>query len=544
MDYTKHLRAHQRERAKSTQTKNAAGGYTFQLDALGRLQRFLILGSEGGTYYANERDLTRDNVATLDGILDKAGEAIAAVRLIEEVSTQGRAPKNDPAIFALAYITANSKHDEVRAAAYKAMPRVCRTGTHLFQWADLMKKLGSSLGSSGAKRAISRWYLEKDPQKLALQVTKYKQRSGWTHRDVMLQGHVHPPGGQSMDARVMRDVLQYAAKPDTVEFSKDSAIGLLYAAQALPYAKTEAEVVKLITEYKAPRELVPTEHLNSPAVWEALLEDMPMTATVRNLGKMTSVGLLKPLSNSTKKVLDRLGNAEQVLRSRMHPLNVLVAKLTYEQGRGTRGSLSWDVVGSVVGALEGAFYSAFGNVRPSGKRTLVAVDVSASMDGCWGFGVQDVCGCPALTPRIAAACMAMVTLRTEPLVHIVGFSHKLVPINVRPSDSLETVVEKMKRVPMGGTDAAQPMLYAAQEGINVDGFVSYTDNETWAGYHHPFEALNAYRKKQGIDARMVTVAFTATESTIGDTEDTGSLDVVGFDTAAPQLIADFVGGQV
>ena len=41
----------------STQVANSAGGYSWQVDDWTRLDRFLILGAEGGTYYIGERDL-------------------------------------------------------------------------------------------------------------------------------------------------------------------------------------------------------------------------------------------------------------------------------------------------------------------------------------------------------------------------------------------------------------------------------------------------------------------------------------------------------
>ena len=62
--------------------------------------------------------------------------------------------------------------------------------------------------------------------------------------------------------------------------------------------RPRGRVVRLIREDGLPRECVPTEHLNDPAVWEALLEGMPLMAMVRNLAKMTAVGLLKPGSKA------------------------------------------------------------------------------------------------------------------------------------------------------------------------------------------------------------------------------------------------------
>ena len=48
---------------------NDAGGYVYALDDWARLDRFLILGTEGGTYYASEARLTREMPPT-----DKRGK--------------------------------------------------------------------------------------------------------------------------------------------------------------------------------------------------------------------------------------------------------------------------------------------------------------------------------------------------------------------------------------------------------------------------------------------------------------------------------------
>ena len=83
------------------------------------------------------------------------------------------------------------------------------------------------------------------------------------------------------------------------------------------------------------------------------------------------------------------------------------------------------------------------------------------------------------------------------------------------------------------------MLFALEQRLEIDTFVIYTDNETWAGTIHPDEALRTYRERTGIAAKLVVVGMTATGFTIADPNDAGMLDVVGFDSAAPAVIADF-----
>ena len=84
------------------------------------------------------------------------------------------------------------------------------------------------------------------------------------------------------------------------------------------------------------------------------------------------------------------------------------------------------------------------------------------------------------------------------------------------------------------------MLYALDRGLEVDAFVVYTDSETWAGKIHPVQALRDYRRKTGIAAKLVVVGMVSNGFSIADPDDAGMLDVVGFDAAAPAVLADFI----
>ena len=79
------------------------------------------------------------------------------------------------------------------------------------------------------------------------------------------------------------------------------------------------------------------------------------------------------------------------------------------------------------------------NVEPTNKRYLLAIDVSGSMS--WGN-----CHGTTITPRVASAAMAMLTARTEPQYHFVGFSHHLVPLNINSTQRLDTVVRTIEQV--------------------------------------------------------------------------------------------------
>ena len=86
---------------------------------------------------------------------------------------------------------------------------------------------------------------------------------------------------------------------------------------------------------------------------------MPMTAMIRNLGKMSAIGLIEPLSGPSKYACERLQDSSLLKAARIHPFSILLALETYRMGKGDRGKLSWNVNQAIVAALNTAFYLSF-----------------------------------------------------------------------------------------------------------------------------------------------------------------------------------------
>lgn len=520
----------QSEQAAVGQVQNSAGGYSFKVDDAVRLRRFLILGTAGGTYYVGARELTKDNAGVvLDFARNRTAELVAEVVAI---STAGRAPKQNPALFALA-AACSLGDDEGRRAALAALPLVARTGTHLFLFARYVEQFRG--WGRGLRNAVAKWYTEKTPADLAYQMVKYRQREGWSHRDLLRLAH---PQATS-DA--YRGLFDWACGREV-----ESPAWLVEGFQRAQ-AATPKDVPALIAEYPLSWEMLPDEALNQSATWEALLDKgMPMTALIRQLPRLTRLGLLSPLGSCTGMVAAQLSDAARLRKARVHPVSVLVALRTYASGHGARSQQEWEPSRPIVDALDAAFYAAFSAVEPSNKRLLLALDVSGSMTSA-------ISGLP-LSCREASAALALVTAATEADYEIVGFTAgsrssydwrtntALSPLPISPRQRLDDAVSAVSNLPFGGTDCSLPMLYALDRQLQVDTFVIYTDNETWAGRIHPHEALRQYRERTGIPARMIVVGMTATEFSIADPDDPGMLDIAGFDTAVPTLITDFARG--
>lgn len=539
----------------SAQVANSAGGYAWQVDDWTRLDRFLILGAEGGTYYIGERDLVKENHDALVRCIQADGGR--AVNRIVEISDSGRAPKNDPAIFALALVAAHGD-SAAKALAFQNLGKVCRIGTHLFHFAEYVNALRG--WGRGLRHAVGRWYVDREADDLALQVVKYQQRDGWSHGDLLRLAHPKAPsrdheavfrwilsGADGLGERTV--TRRVKGEPRVANYAAAGELpALIVAFEQAKKASTKVEIVKLITERELPREAIPTQWLNEPGVWDALLQRMPMTALIRNLGKMTSLGLIQPFSEAAKLVVNKLGDKKVLQRARIHPLAVLIAQKVYAQGHSEKGDLKWQPLAKIVDALDAAFYATFSNVEPCGKPVLLALDVSGSMDGSRIAG-------SCLTAREASAAMALVTAATEPDCEIIAFSAPagggyggmhgggesgITPVTLSPRMRLDDVIKRITAIPMGGTDCALPMIWARRQKLNVSGFITYTDSETWAGNIHPAQALHLYRDEYVSDAKAVVVGMTSNGFTLADPNDRGMLDVVGFDATVPAVIADFV----
>jgi 60 kDa SS-A/Ro ribonucleoprotein len=559
---TRHTITPQAEQADPRQVLNSAGGFTFTVPGEARIIRFLTIGTEGGTFYVSQRALTKDSAAVvLDWARNRPAELVAQAT---EISVAGRAPRNEPALFAVA--AALALGDETgREAAARAVPLVARTGTHLFAFCGYLEQFRG--WGRKAQRAVASWYLSKDADQLAYQLVKYRQRDGWTHADVLKLAHPKPrtETGELMTSHDLLFKWVTGAVSDAPDLPK--WVNAYVAARfiethasgcpGVPHqghassdwtcpiedragkAGKAARYRQLIADYPGlPWEALPDEARVMPEVWGDLVDaGMPQTALIRQLPTLTRLGVLAPLSARLRSVCDQIRDPERLRKARVHPVSVLLALKTYASGRAVRGSATWTPVPQIADALDEAFYAAFGAVEPAGKRTMIGLDVSASM-GASAAGLDN------LTCREVTAAMSLVTMATEPAWGVYGFTTGLTPLDISPRMRLDTVVHRISGLRFGGTDCALPMVFARKNRIEVDTFQVWTDNETWAGHMHPHEALRAYRQAMGIDARMQVIAITPTEFSIADPDDPGTLDVSGFDSAVPRLLADHSAGRL
>jgi 60 kDa SS-A/Ro ribonucleoprotein len=510
---------------RTDMVENNTSGFIFETPLLKQVERFLILGTTGGTYYVKEKKLTKDNVSDLDKALFK--HPIETIDLIVNISTEGRCLKNETCIFALAY-AGSVDNKETRKYALSKLNEVCRIGTHLFAFVEYSKYF------RGRGRlfsdALKNWYLDLDVSKLAYQLVKYQSRNGWSHRDVL---RLCKPKTDNKDINTL--FAWAVKKPFQLNCANKELRILVGHELAFQYdhLTTISEKKEAIDCYGLTREMIPTDWLKIPEIWASLIKNSPYDAMMRNLGVLTANGYIKPLSDNVDYIIGRITNEEELKRSRQHPIQILMAYHIYKSGRGLKGNLIWNPENRIVTALEKAFYMAFENIKPTNKKYLLCIDVSASMS--W----NNIGGIPGFTPRVASAVLAMTTIKAEPKCYILGFHNVIQPLAINETMSLKEVTDVLNNTSFGSTNIGLMFEYAIDNKLDVDVFVCYTDNEVNQG-SHPSTLLKKYRTIMNKpNAKLIVTAMESNGFTIADPLDSNMLDVVGFDSNTPAVISSF-----
>lgn len=529
----------QLQQATPQQIQNNAGGYVFEIDDLSYVKRFLILGTEGGNYYVSEKELTFQVSEKLKSIIESRGKEI--VDLIIDVSHKGLAPKNDPALYLLA-LCSNSSDKKVRVHALVNLWRVARIPTHLYHFVTYLKQIRGF--GKAVDMALEKWFNNKNPLQLAYSLTKYASRDGFSARDLLriakpkspTEAHNLVYNYVTITEKQIANGKKNLIKENTIydnEISHKVYSYLRNVDKVKSGSISDQELIFLIKENNFPMEIIPTDK-RTKEVYGTVLDSAGLTWIIRNLGNLSKHGLLDEGQwENIDKVTKRLTTESQLKSARIHPINILSALKIYSSGGGYKSESKWNPNNKVIDALNKSFDLSFYYQPSTNKRYYLGLDCSGSMFCTFINGMN------YLNASEVGACFAMTILKREHFSLIKGFNNQMQDININPSSSLKEVLNVMEKVKWGATDCSLPVIDAMDKKIPIDVFICITDNETWCGGVHPFEALKDYRKKMGINAKMVVLATSSTKFTIADPSDPYMLDIAGFSSDVPSIISEF-----
>ena len=500
---------------RTDMVKNNAGGYVFEITPQEMLERFLLIGTEGGTYYVGEEKLTEENAKNILKLIKKDG--IKVVETVVDFAVNNRAPKADAGLFVLA-LAASFGNQETKNAAYQAVSTVTRTSTHLFTFLANIQNLRG--WSRGLRKAVARFYTSKNVDQLAYQLVKYRNRAGFTHADALRLSH--PKTEDALKNQLFKFAVG-KAKESEVENTLIQSYGKAQTAKG-------KDLLAAIKEGKLTWEMIPTSELNDPEVLKFLLPNMPLVALVRNLNRFAKADLTKGNSPTTKAIVQKLTNEEFVQKSGMHPVNVINSMLTYSSGYGVKGGSSWPVNQNIVDALQTTYELSLKTIIPTGKKILIGVDISGSMN-------SPVNGMQMSAAQIANV-LAVTILKTEKNAEMVWFDTNLSTPTFGRRTSIDEV---LKNSPCGGgTDCAQPIVYAANNLESYDAILILTDTETWAGPRHGIEVLQSYRRTVNKDVKVIEIAMVSNGTSTMPDNDKNLLRVVGFDATVVNVINKYL----
>jgi len=329
--------------------------------------------------------------------------------------------------------------------------------------------------------------------------------------------------------------------------------------------KTDTDdLIHLVHKYRLVREHLPTWSMKSCQVQKALLfgdyrrgeaNPPPMTALLRNLASLTSIGLFED-KEILALVVKHLTDKDSVQKSRIHPVNVIIAWFIYRKGHGFKGKLTWTPVPAIRDALEQMAFLAFANAPPTTKRYGVFIDGSSSMLSETTF--------QGLSNADIAALLSLVIARSGQGHLFYVFSSKNtgrrlfqtpshsngspptdntglydVGHHIHANSTFQEVLDAVQLSNWGSTDISNGIRYLEHSNKHVDAVIVITDNDINTG-EKPLVALNSYRKAIGNpNVKLITLAVQLNDLTIADPSDKGMLDMCGFDTNSYQVMHAF-----
>lgn len=517
---------------ESSMKRNRAGGMTFVADDWDILRRFLILGTTQNTYYASAETESKEALELIDKLI--ATDPMRFATVLRDVSVSGAPLKQSHVLFALSRAvsakTGDQRRDtdlrdpvtQGRMAAMQVAPEILRTLSQTFEFLEYCRRQRGA--GTGLLNLLKKSLLNRSVSNVEYQILKYRSRNGWTPRDLLRYAHPKTSNAE------LDNLLAWTVKPS----SDKGRLAVSSSARLAAFEELNSgvdisaiEAAQLIAEFKLSHEMVPNELKNSPAVWEALLQDMNVGALVRNLRKLTQVGLLTAGSSSLAKTRELLTDQAGLQRARLHPLRVMMARRAYVSGTDRRGN-SFVPSSAVVDILDDALDLSFKAVKPLNKRLLVAIDDSGSM----GQAVTS----DGMTAREAACALGVWYKRTENECEILSYSEKAALVNVTKRVTVDSLNRAIPRTG-NGTNGAAPFEWAIANKFDADVVIQITDNNSWYGVQHTVTALAKYRQLVKHPVFAVAAATAPGGVSMLDPQDPHSLNVVGFDATVPEAIA-------
>ena len=240
------------------QIANNAGGYSFPLPLEQEWMRYLIIGSksDNGSFYQCGGAIATTISKCIMAAVSSPATCAHLIRDIVDVSVSARAPKQEMTMMSLAAAIVFPPDHACKTQALAAINQVCRIPTHLFMLVQYIRDLsqdkpnfpGKGFGK-GVRRALTEYYTSRNGLELAVLVTKYKNREGWTHEDLISLLHINPAEMKDDGGRLVLEWIMKKDKPER-KVTANPAKGIV--ATTLPAKMERTEFLKRLAAIPTP----------------------------------------------------------------------------------------------------------------------------------------------------------------------------------------------------------------------------------------------------------------------------------------------------
>jgi 60 kDa SS-A/Ro ribonucleoprotein len=515
---------------ESEMIQGKSGGYMFDGGIWTMVRRCLLLGTATDQFYSGKAELTGQFVDVLRQAIAEDPKRVADEILY---ASDGHAINNHAPIFALVLLSMGDR-PEAKKAFRDIFQQVVRTGSHFHEWVSYTKQV-RGIGRN-VREVAQGWLLRDDVKWLAYQMLKYQQRMGFSFKDELRL--FKPASVDTLHSHLYRWAVGKPIEFDVFEITESGepaiaqdGLDLVRWYEWLKQNQSQGE--RAVREGGLTHEMVAPICNMTIDVWQALFEQMPIGALLRNLGSLTEIAVIRfDKVHNLNHIESVLTSPDRLKKGRIHPIDVLKALKTYESGGSLgKSSKTWQKVDRVVDILENALSLSFETLEPTGKVFLHAVDISGSMS----WQANSAIG---LTASEIAATMALSTAKAEQNYIIRGFSTEFKDLGISASDSFLSACQKASNQTFGGTDATVAYQWVIANKVHVDVFCFWTDSESWAGSKHPSQSLAEYRKAVNPKAKAVYTTIASNQITLVDPKDPLSFDFGGFDPSIPKAIQE------
>ena len=543
--------------------KSNQGGYVFTISELSALIRLLVIG-ESNSIYQNDKDMLETIIqVVLPFILRDEKSGLTALSVCIKADSDRMVFRKKNLMLVLAILAKLGHTQKVRQATYGAVLDLVRTLDHMAMFVTFyelagfgMKRPdGSDVGTGwgrGFKSCMNAWFNSKEPSRLLYLFSKYKNRNGWSFRDLLRLTKPKPFSDDHNRAFSFACEKEVSVSPTS---SFNEQIEAIKLANNCGNLKDLGDILDKYG-YKVAREHFPNELWAIPGSWNRIFLNMPGTACLRNVNKVDfsdrSTGEV-----CIQKIQNLLGSPDVISKARLNPVNLLVTAKTYSSGSGVKSKSTWEVNKRVAKILDDSVEKSMKSCNWIMERVHFALDVSGSMSATFG---DTPVSCATMT-----AVIARLALLKDPTVPVYAFSDEYIDLKagcksgysystgtkgyIRNAKDWNDLERRISGLNFGGTNPSLAILHAIKEfnknpyhHEKIKAFIVITDNDVGQHYNSKtHSALYEYRKLVKDETVMlIVIGLTANTFTIAPPDDPYCLDIAGFEPNLFDTLTTFI----